>query len=91
MLIERSHFVSFVREKLQQKVKCSKVIMALFYCKIKLKVMKLKSGRLGPWDDDADADTDDAGAGEENDAKTTISCLYWLHDAASGCDILQTI
>ena len=59
--------------------------------------MKLKSGRLGPWDDhddsddDADADTADADAGEENDAKTTISCLYWLHDAASGCDILQTI
>ena len=53
--------------------------------------MKLKSGRLGPWDDDADADTDEADAGEENDSKTTISCLYWLHDAASGCDILQTI
>ena len=55
--------------------------------------MKLKSGRLGPWDDgaDGDADIDDADAGEENGAKTTISCLYWLHDAASGCDILQTI
>ena len=53
--------------------------------------MKLKSGRLGPWDDGADGDADDADAGEENDAKTTISCLYWLHDAASGCDILQTI
>ena len=32
-------------------------------------------------DDDEDA----------TDAKTTISCLYRLHDAASGCDILQTI
>ena len=57
--------------------------------------MKLKSGRLGPWDDhddsDDDADADTVDAGEENDAKTTISCLYWLHDAASGCDILQTI
>ena len=31
MFIERSNFVSFVREKLQQKVKCSKVIMALFW------------------------------------------------------------
>ena len=47
-----------------------------------------------------DEDRDDNGNNEDNnvdddedatDAKTTISCLYRLHDAASGCDILQTI
>ena len=37
-------------------------------------------------DDDDNEDDEDA-----TDAKTTISCLYRLHDAASGCDILQTI
>ena len=46
--------------------------------------------------DDEDADDEDADDDEDNDedatdAKTTISCLYRLHDAASGCDILQTI
>ena len=45
-------------------------------------------------DDDEDADYDDKDGEDDEDAtdaKTTISCLYRLHDAASGCDILQTI
>ena len=41
--------------------------------------------------DDEDADDDNDDDEDATDAKTTISCLYWLHDAASGCDILQTI
>ena len=41
--------------------------------------------------DGEDADGEDADDEDATDAKTTISCLYRLHDAASGCDVLQTI